>query len=949
MMGKQPWSGRMLKLVGVMTIVWMSADLALALGPTQSVENPYEVLAQSPTDRHQAANELVLEGNAAFQQGQFAAAAEAWRQAIAIYDQLGNLTAVVNGWQQVGFAETRLGNWNQAIAAFQQSVDVARTIANPEIEQAALFWLGVGYDNQQDFDNATVAFEASLVIAQAQADPGAMAEVLTRLGLISGWQADYATALQQYEQALMLAETADDTLQQMFILSTMGQALYAIGDYRQAIERHQASLGLAEDLNDEQWQWIALNNIGFNHYWLNEYAPAIDYYQQSLAILRQMGDAPGDEAWLLYRLGEVYFFVGDYRRAVDYQRQSLAIARTINDLDRLAEVLNSLGGTLYSLGDYEGGRAAYEEAIAVNQDVDNLNGQANALSGLATYYISVGDDRSALNHYEQSLALYREIGNRYNEGAALEAIGTTQLRLGNYDPAIAAFQGRLEISQADEERYGEGNALAALGLAALLQDDLPAAETYLQQSIEVLEAIRENLGDRDTLKVSLFDTQSNLYSLLQRVLVAQGRPEAALVVAEQGRARAFVERIAAQAAEATTPLSTEPPSLTEIQQIAARQNTTLVQYAWVEGRLDLDDRLTPQLYIWVVQPTGEITLRQGDLTGLDRPLTALVALSRESMGARGRSIAVVAAANPSAETAASASDTLQQLHRVLIDPIADLLPTDPDARVTIIPHQSLFLVPFPALQAADGSYLIDRHTLLSGPSIQVLGLTENLRQVSSRSLQQQSGAALVVGNPTMPPLPAPAGENAPVLASLPGAEQEARAIAAMLNTTPLIGDQATEPAVVAQMQQARMIHLATHGLLDWGDPQGLYQEDFPGAVALAPTQESDGLLTAAELLELDLKADLVILSACDTGQGRITGDGVIGLSRALMVAGVPSVVVSLWAVPDAPTASLMTTFYRQLEQGQDKAQALRQAMLATREQHPHPLDWAAFTLIGEAD
>ena len=100
---------------------------------------------------------------------------------------------------------------------------------------------------------------------------------------------------------------------------------------------------------------------------------------------------------------------------------------------------------------------------------------------------------------------------------------------------------------------------------------------------------------------------------------------------------------------------------------------------------------------------------------------------------------------------------------------------------------------------------------------------------------------------------------------------------------------------------------------------------------------------------LKLNAELVVLSACDTGMGRITGDGVIGLSRALISAGVPSVIVSLWAVPDAPTASLMTHFYQNLQKYPDKAQALRQAMLTTLKQHPNPKNWASFTLIGEAE
>ena len=104
----------------------------------------------------------------------------------------------------------------------------------------------------------------------------------------------------------------------------------------------------------------------------------------------------------------------------------------------------------------------------------------------------------------------------------------------------------------------------------------------------------------------------------------------------------------------------------------------------------------------------------------------------------------------------------------------------------------------------------------------------------------------------------------------------------------------------------------------------------------------------AKSYNLKLNAELVVLSACHTGQGEITGDGVIGLSRSLIAAGVPSAIVSLWAVPDTPTALLMTEFYRHLQQNPDKAQALRSAMLTTMKQYPEPINWAAFTLSGEA-
>ncbi|NEQ48406.1 MAG: CHAT domain-containing protein [Leptolyngbya sp. SIOISBB] len=189
---------------------------------------------------------------------------------------------------------------------------------------------------------------------------------------------------------------------------------------------------------------------------------------------------------------------------------------------------------------------------------------------------------------------------------------------------------------------------------------------------------------------------------------------------------------------------------------------------------------------------------------------------------------------------------------------------------------------------------------------------------------------------------------------MPGAAAEAIAIANEFGVSSdgdgsiLIGSMATEGRVRQSLPSARIIHLATHGLLEYGDLQASAISDIPGAIALTPDTTHDGLLTAEELLKFDLTADLVVLSACDTGLGTLSGDGVIGLSRSLIAAGAPSVVVSLWAIPDNPTADLMIEFYSQLKQGQDKASALRLAMLE-RMKYSDPSAWGAFTLIGEAD
>jgi CHAT domain-containing protein len=223
------------------------------------------------------------------------------------------------------------------------------------------------------------------------------------------------------------------------------------------------------------------------------------------------------------------------------------------------------------------------------------------------------------------------------------------------------------------------------------------------------------------------------------------------------------------------------------------------------------------------------------------------------------------------------------------------------------------------------------HTISTAPSIHTLALTQEKAKRTTRN-----GKILVVGDPTMPKIPGI------TLTDLPGARAEAIAIAQLLKTTPLIGNQATKAAVLQQMNQASIIHLATHGLL------GTLKGEIPGAIVLAPSGSDNGFLTSSEIFDLKINPDLLVLSACDTGGGDITGDGVIGLSRSFIAAGAPSLLVSLWAVNDDSTNTLMQSFYQTLKTNPNKAQALRSSMLTTMKKYPNPRYWAAFTLVGES-
>ena len=411
-----------------------------------------------------------------------------------------------------------------------------------------------------------------------------------------------------------------------------------------------------------------------------------------------------------------------------------------------------------------------------------------------------------------------------------------------------------------------------------------------------------------------------------------------------------------------------PATVDEMRRMAAERNATLVVYAIDYEAAAIPVRMPDRetgIRTWVVAPDGRVSVRQRSLDGLfpdgTLSLSAAALRLREAMGVPGRGAVRAAAAALRPAPSGSGAD-LKRFYQLLIEPISDLLPTQEGARLIIVPERALFMIPFAALENASGEPLIARHALSVVPSLQTLALTALRKQPAG-----DPASSVVVGNPLMPAYTPRPGGRPMDIPPLPGAEEEARAIAAILKTHALTGAAATKSAVMTQIAGARYVHLATHGFLDRLTDQAqsgvnphvrdiaLFDEragggvKTPGLLALAPSGSDDGMLTADEIAQSTTKAELVVMSACDSGRGAINDDGVIGLSRAWMAAGAPSVMVTLWTIPDDATKDLMVTFYQQLAGGTRKAEALRQAILATRAKYPDPFNWAAFVLIGEPD
>lgn len=445
--------------------------------------------------------------------------------------------------------------------------------------------------------------------------------------------------------------------------------------------------------------------------------------------------------------------------------------------------------------------------------------------------------------------------------------------------------------------------------------------------------LKPSTANIDTISNST--NQISIYNQLQKNLINQNKPEAALEISERSHNGEFWELLTShKSKQIAISLSSE-----QIKQVAKQQNATIVQYSIINDEFVIAGQKQTQeseLLIWVIKPTGEIALRQVNLKSLwqkeNISLSDLVAGSRGRMGTQHRNNKEIKVSP--IEEDISKKD-LQKLHEILIQPISDLLPNQPDKHIIFIPQGDLFFVPFAALQDTKGQYLIEKHTIATAPSIQVLDLLYQRKQQNQGLVKD----VLIVGNPIMPSKPLQPGENPPETFNLPGAEQEAKQIAGIFNTQALTGKAATETAIVQRMPQAKIIHLAASNVRS-------KEGEFSDVLALGTSELDDGWLTSEEIINLNLKAELVVLSGNDTAIGKVTNDGVIGLSRSFFTAGATSVIGSLWSVSDMETAFLMTEFYQELSKNPDQAAALRQAMLTTMKKYPNPMSWAGFILIG---
>ena len=817
--------------------------------------------------------------------------------------------------------------------SFQKASKIYKKIGNRSQERKTLYKLGKVYWRMGAYEEAINSYQQSWKIDQEIGD-------LSRTQLKKQYQEldyivnpigmDYAppSFYESQRYFLPLLERMSYIRKKLYgdnIFKEFGAYYRSIQEYDKAIE-YYTKISRLEKIEKGRTSKNTLLNLGFSYYLQDDYKEAIEYYKKSNSY---------------NYIGDSYFALGDYNRAIEFYKKDrysntyrlaaafLASGRLTEAekilRNKINEAENNRDFTSFSNGDYN---PAASDATSLN-NIGPISIEHKLLQKVLVAKNQF-DDALTISELSRNRSYLRLLARKSSSGVnALSGInnfGISKIKevAKKHDSTIVEYSIIYDTNEIFKFRELEKSKTESELFIWVIK---PTGEVAFR---------RVNLKDLSE-KIDNSLNPSLLHFLGYWIVIGIITIGLIILVVWLIKSNILVRILNNQRLKKrlSLPLLISGATCLSIVFFGAIQQQPVLQNRGVQKILENQDTTALEKLIHTTHPSN---------TSENRGLTQIL---------RGE----------------TCNNCLKELHKLLITPIADLLPSNPEERIIFITESELSFVPFAALQDNNGKYLIEKHTILTSPSIQALEFTHQRRQElkSSNNKNYKSNNAVVVGNPKMPVFFDAVGKPPKPLDSLPNAEQEANNIAKILNTNAITGNQATESYIRPLLPKAKIIHLATHGLTYEfpGGYNGVYGMGYPGAIALTPsmtweellrTEESiqtfnskkDGFLTSGEIVDLKLNAELAVLSACETGRGRNTSEGILGLSRSFIAAGVPSVVVSLWAVDDKSTSDLMTTFYKNLQQYPDKAQALRQAMLTTMKEYPSPRHWAAFTLIGEA-
>ena len=924
-------------------------------------------LYEAAGDRRGEAITLGLIGNCHKRFGDFPKALDYLGRALALKREIGDRLEEGKTLSNIGLVYWEMGDYPAAIDHLTRGIAIGREVGDRQLEGAALNNLSLVYDELGDYRRSLEQYQHVLEVYRGTNFERGESDTLGNIGGVYLLLGQYREALRYYQQALAISERLKLKASASQDLGNLALCYAGLGQIPQALDHFDRALQLAREagLKKEEADWLRGKASTLAR--LGRYGDAIDGYDQALRVYegaklqRELIEALNDQGQLHERVGDAASAERSFRRAID-------LARAINYPRGVTLNLMALGDLEWRRKRLEQSGALFKEALTRAAEADDRASAAAIHEALAFVLRDQGQLERAAEEAGQAVQAAQTIGARPLEAGALFARAEVARARRLFEDALRddAAAGEIARSIGDPElgwriAFGQGQVLEPMAR------NEEAVAAY-QRAVGLIEDVRSQLRE-ERFRASYLEDKYQVYVALVQLLLKLGRTQEAFSYAEKLRARNYLDLIV----RGLPPVRDE----TRLQaELTLRERVRQLQHAIdQEHARPAQEQRRQALEIFSAELVDAERAYQNAVDSLAagepayaaaralnapssddvrRRLDADTALVEYVVGEDAVSVFVVRADGIHATTVAIRSMDLsakvellrdlivraegddwrapaESLHRSLIAPIEQAGWLAGVHHLYMVPHGILHYVPFAALPRGreQGARLVLNDYVVA---------------------YLPAAAALLYGNGNGEPAESVLAV-APARAGLQFTQQEATGVAALFpkNRLLLVGSRATETAFKTAAGRFDVLHLATHGYFNKFNP-------LLSGLELEADGREDGRLEVHEILGLRLNARLVVLSACDTALGGgyfaevPAGDDIVGLTRAFLFAGSPSVVASLWAVNDRSTMRLMNGFYGRLA-GSDKATALAEVqrdLVGRGGRDSHPYYWGAFVLVGQA-
>ena len=923
--------------------------------------------------------------------GRFQDSTEALQKAFTMHEQLGDQESSGFDLTLLGYAQVNMSKYDEALQNQEKALKIQESIGSKKGIAMALRGIGLVSYYRGDSEAAADVLQRGLAIATEIGDQEDEARLLADLGEVFWLKGDYDPALDHLDRAIEIAEKIKNA--RLVATSMGGRALiyWNQGDLQKALEDLNHCTTLFQQLGTQGSLAVNYFNLGAIHMELGNYREAQELLQKSLDMAVAVKDR-GLEGVCWNALGEIHNDLGEFDLAIDFMKKSLRIAEEIGEKREQAFGLRDIGEIYEHEEKYELALEYYQKSYKISEETEEKRAIGRALSDIGVIYAKLGKHDLAMQQYEKALDIVQSIGNKQNIGKTLMRIGNEYFYKGEMNKAEETLLKSVDVLREVGDPQTIWPALHKLGMVYRDTNRKAEAIKYMKEAVDVIEKVRNEIQLPEQ-KSGYLEDKLELYEDLLQLLLSDGNISAAFEYGQRSKARAFLDLLAESKINPEAGLNQElldqkrklvtqlvrieksiqkefdkdTPDSSVIRNLETKRNGIDDQYTKLisdirnsnprfadlqypvplklsEAQALLDDE-TVLLEYFVGKNNSalfEITNKDVNVHPIigETQLSKLIQALREELQKpesvlqlteQSHSRYVKSAFDLYLKLMKPAESSLQSKTRIVIAP---------DGVLNYLPFESLLTksVGTAGIDFGKLPYLATKFEIEYVPSASVLSaLHKNVQTTVS-----DQKALLAIAVPT-----ADAASDPP----LPFAKSEVESIAHFYPTsdvTLLVGNQATEENMKKlELNQYRNLHFASHGLINESRPQ-------LSALVLSSSSKGkeDGYLTMREVFDLNLHADLVVLSACKTGLGsQVRGEGVTGLYRAFLCAGTSSVLVSLWNVSDKSAADLMISFYRNMEKdGMSKSAALKKARMEmiSRKGYSHPYYWSTFILIGSS-